>query len=403
MDSGSPVNILIADDSIEDRAEAKAALLKGSPRKFKFYEVDLGSEAIEACAVLPNPRCLLLDYQLPDMDALEVIERLRLSNDEASSLPIVIVTGSDQMEAQRATWRDGAMGFIGKDWLTPASLTHVVEFAIQRHKLIKEQTRLVAALNEAAQARDQLIISERAARAEAEAANHLKDDFLETLAHELRNPLSTIMSWAQVLLLVNEELNPELRNGLKIIIDNGAVQAKLIDDLFDINRIARGKIALETQAIDSVAFVRQCVTSQRPIAETKGLTLIFQSEIIHNASVTADPTRMHQMIGNLLTNAIKFTSAGGVITVGVRQSDGYLKISVSDTGKGIAPDLLPYVFDRFRQGVGEKFHREGGLGLGLAIVKQLTILHGGEVHVASDGLGKGAAFTLKLPAAETLR
>ncbi len=396
MNSTNPLNVLIVDDSPEDRAETKAALLNGSSRKFNFYEAELGREALEVCEQIPSPRCLLLDHNLPDMDAMEVMAALRGTGDNPLPFPIIIITGSEGMDLCRTASRNGAMGFIGKEWLTPASLTSVVELSLERWVVMAERQRLFKSLEEAAEIREKLVTDEKNARAEAEAANHLKDEFLATLAHELRNPLSSIVSWAQVLLLMTENGDPTLRKGLQTILNNGLLQAKLIDDLFDINRIMRGKLSLNSQPLDLGRVAEQCVASLTPSAQKKGVFIDFQSHA-QATMVLADSAHVHQILGNLISNAIKFTPEGGGVKVIVGATDGCYSIKVQDNGKGIAPEFLPYVFDQFSQGQGDNTQRSGGIGLGLAIVKQLALLNGGDVRAESAGVGSGATFTFEMP------
>jgi len=246
--------------------------------------------------------------------------------------------------------------------------------------------------------REQLMSGERAARAQAELANHLKDEFLATLSHELRTPLSNVLAWARILQKKFPVVDEQLKRGLAIIVDNAKAQTKIISDMLDTSRIVRGKVTLDIHALELREFVEQSCASHRPTAEAKNLAIVCDVTLAEGAAVLADRGRVQQVLGNLLTNAIKFTPSGGSIIVKARRVLDWYELSVRDTGEGISPDALPHVFDRFRQGGGGISHRESGLGLGLAIVKQLTELHGGHVTVASDGPGRGATFTVRLPA-----
>jgi PAS domain S-box-containing protein len=240
-----------------------------------------------------------------------------------------------------------------------------------------------------------LLESEREARSQAERASRVKDDFLATLSHELRTPLNAVLGWANILRQGNVQ-GEELQQGLDTIERNTRVQAQLIEDLLDMSRIISGKVRLDMQIIDLPAILNEAIETLRTTAEAKGVHL---HSLRHPSPVNipSDPNRLQQVFWNLLSNAIKFTPKGGQVHVQLQSFDSHVEISVSDTGEGIAADFLPYVFDRFRQGDGSTTRRHGGLGLGLAIVKQLVELQGGDVQAKSDGIGKGATFTVRLP------
>jgi PAS domain S-box-containing protein len=243
--------------------------------------------------------------------------------------------------------------------------------------------------------RERLLESERVARTEAERANRMKDDFLATVSHELRTPLGAILGWTQV--LRDTEVNtPGLTSGLDTIERNARAQAKIVEDLLDMSRIISGKVRLDVQPVDITKIIRAAIETVQAAADTKGVRLVAILDPLVG-EVRGDPNRLQQVLWNLLSNAVKFTPKGGRIHVTLQRVNSHLEISVNDSGDGIAPDFLPFVFDRFRQMDSSSTRRHGGLGLGLSIVKQLVELHGGSVHVASPGLGKGTAFTLSLP------
>ena len=244
--------------------------------------------------------------------------------------------------------------------------------------------------------REMLLESERVARTEAENATHAKDEFLATLSHELRTPLSVIVLWSRILARKYGGAEDDLRKGLALIIDNGMALSKLIGDLLDMSRIVSGRVALDLRPLDLVELVSQAVASHRPAAEARRIEVsldIGQEPLI----VNGDPTRLQQVLWNLLANAVKFAREGGHIRVEARGDGRRVEISVADDGEGIAPDFLPQVFSRFRQADSSSARRHGGLGLGLAIVKQLVELHGGQVRAESGGLGQGATFIVTLP------
>lgn len=243
--------------------------------------------------------------------------------------------------------------------------------------------------------REQLFALERAARAQAEEASRLKDDFLATVSHELRTPLSAILGWAHML---SSDKLPEdkVRHASEVIVRNARAQAQVIDDLLDVSRIITGKMRLDISPFMPASAIETALESVRPMAEAKGVRLLDLLD--PNAGpVSGDAGRLQQIVWNLLSNAIKFTPKGGRVEVRLERINSHIEITVSDTGDGISPEFLPYVFDRFRQADASSARTSGGLGLGLAIVRHLVELHGGVVKVESPGIGKGAVFTVRLP------
>ena len=250
--------------------------------------------------------------------------------------------------------------------------------------------------------RAQLLDREQAARAEAEAINRLKDEFLATLSHELRTPLNAILGWAQILRR-GKYTEASLANGLEAIERQSRVQVQLVEDLLDVSRIIQGKLALKPGWFSMVKTIEVALNSVNFVAEAKPVTV--SSEFDPTVGLMwGDTQRLQQVVSNLLTNAVKFTPAGGsvrlqlsAVAVTDSPSPNHLQIIVSDTGKGISAEFLPYVFDRFRQADGSITRADSGLGLGLAIVRHLVKLHGGTVRAESPGEGLGATFTVMLP------
>ena len=241
----------------------------------------------------------------------------------------------------------------------------------------------------------ELLRRERKARQEAETVNRIKDEFLATLSHELRTPLNAIIGWVQ-LLRTGMMDEARINRGIDVIDRNAKAQNKLIDDLLDVSRIIRGTMALKLKPTDLIQILTVSIDTVRPSAIAKNIEVITQIES-QSIEVNADIERLQQIFWNILINAIKFTPAGGQITVAVTTGSSVV-IKVKDTGQGIAADVLPYVFDRFRQAETKSSTRtHGGLGLGLAIVRHLVEIHGGRVMADSAGLGKGATFTIELP------
>lgn len=234
------------------------------------------------------------------------------------------------------------------------------------------------------------------ARGQAEAANRAKDEFLAMLSHELRTPLTAMIGWARM--LRTTKLDPATAaRALEAIDRNTRLQAQLINDLLDISRIVSGKLQLQLAPLDLPALIEAAADSMRPAAEAKGVHIATRVETA--ATVAGDADRLQQVIANLLSNAIKFTPEGGLVEIRLQPEGDRVQVIVSDTGKGISTDVLPYVFDRFRQSDAPGSGPHGGLGLGLAIVRHLVALHGGTVKAESAGEGLGSSFTITLPAA----
>jgi signal transduction histidine kinase/CheY-like chemotaxis protein len=241
-----------------------------------------------------------------------------------------------------------------------------------------------------------LLSEAEAARQSAEAANLMKDQFLATMSHELRTPINAVLGWATLLRAGN--LPPEKHErALEIIERNTRNQAKLIEDLLDVSRIAEGKLRLDVVPTELGGIIHAAVEAIRPAADAKGVRL--QLTLSSGGTVMGDPQRLQQVAVNLLGNAVKFTPAGGRVQVVLQQEESALELSVSDTGIGIAPDFLPHMFERFRQADGAHARQHGGLGIGLSIVRHVVELHGGTVSAFSDGEGKGATFTVRIPVA----
>ena len=250
--------------------------------------------------------------------------------------------------------------------------------AARRH--VDELSGYITELQHSEEARGQLLLRAERARAEAEAANRIKDEFLATLSHELRTPLTSLLGWASVL---RESRHDEtvVSQGLEAIDRNARVQAQLIDDLLDVSRIVSGKLHLDVRPLDISSVIRTAIRVVQPAAEAKGLALDYYAQPGVGA-ISADSARMQQIIWNLLSNAVKFTPRGGKILVRLEQDGTNARVTVKDTGLGIDPEFLPRVFDRFLQADSSTTRSFGGLGLGLAIVRHLVELHGGTVWAA---------------------
>lgn len=250
---------------------------------------------------------------------------------------------------------------------------------------------------------NQLMISLQQQTEQAQQANRIKDEFLAVLSHELRSPLNPILGWARIL-QKNHQDAAKTQYALETIERNAKLQAQLIEDLLDVSRILQGKLSLNTVPVGLTFAIKAALETVRLAAEAKSIQIktIFEPNV---GQVLGDSGRLQQVIWNLLSNAIKFTSQGGRVEVRLETINDqvdthptkYTQITISDTGRGISSDFLPYVFDYFRQADGTTTRKFGGLGLGLAIVRHLVELHGGTVQAASPGEGQGAVFTVKLP------
>jgi signal transduction histidine kinase/heme-degrading monooxygenase HmoA len=260
--------------------------------------------------------------------------------------------------------------------------------------MARERGQALARAQRAERERERLLDRERQARAEAEEANRRKDEILAMVSHDLRAPLGAIVAWAR--LLMNSDLDAAGGKAVEAILRNAEAQAALIEDLLDQARERAGRLRLNPQPIDPAAVVESLLESERPAAEAKGVLLRRVVKSQARPLVLADPARLEQALGNLVANAVKFTPKGGRVEVRIERDGDCVAIRVQDTGEGIDPTLLPYVFDRFRQG--QRTGPSSGVGLGLAIARDLVEIQGGTIEAASDGRGRGAVFTVRLPA-----
>ncbi len=248
---------------------------------------------------------------------------------------------------------------------------------------------------EAEEEHAKLFRSEQEARQKAEEASRLKDEFLATVSHELRTPLTAVVGWAHM--LQSGQLDEQMTAGaLDAITRNARSQAQLIDDLLDVSRIITGRLRLDVRPADPVAFIEAAIEAVSPAAQAKGVRVqtVIDTGV---GAVAGDPQRLQQVVWNLLSNAIRFTPRDGLVQVRLERVHSRIEIVVSDSGSGISPEFLPFVFDRFRQADMSTTRHHGGLGLGLSIVRHLTELHGGTVNAQSEGPGHGATFTVQLP------
>ena len=442
----APLSILIVDDSPEDRAAYRRLLAQDRERAYTFLETDSAEEGLRLGRER-RPDCLLLDYRLPDADGLELLERLAAETGD-DLLPVIVLTGQGNEAVAVQAMKGGAQDYLLKGEISAEGLRRAVANAIEKVALkrkirhhsaelaranaelvreIGERQRAEAALQRthaeledlvrqrtaelsvanvdlkreigvrerAEQERARLLVLEREARRQAEEANRIKDEFLATLSHELRTPLNAILGWAQMLRMTELDAATASR-AYETIERNARAQAQLIADLLDVSRIITGKLRLELAPVHLPRVIEAVLDAVRPAAEAKRIELGVRYEPAAG-TVSGDADRLQQVVWNLLSNAIKFTPAGGRVEVTLARAGDSAEIRVSDSGAGIRPEFLPYVFDRFRQADGATTRTHGGLGLGLSIARHLIELHGGTIAAESAGEGRGAVFRVTVP------
>lgn len=272
-----------------------------------------------------------------------------------------------------------------------------ISFLTNRRRQAEDRLRKQAQVLESMiRERDTLLQREHAARAEAEQASRLKDEFLATLSHELRTPLNAVLGWSHILTSRDLE-GPQQRHAIEVIHRNSLAQSRLVDDVLDLSRVVAGRMPVAKACVDLADVVRLAVDSHGPVAAEKRQTIRLDAS--EPAWVMGDAGRLRQVTWNLLSNATKFTGDGGTIDVSVRAVDGRAVLTVRDTGSGIDPAFLPYVFDAFRQQDGSTTRLHGGLGIGLALVRHLVKAHDGAVEARSDGDGTGTTIEVRIPLA----
>ena len=415
------VDILLVDDHEENLLALEAILVDPS---FNLVRASSGRAALKE--VLRREFALiLLDVAMPDLDGYETAELIR-SRDRSRQTPIIFLTANYRSDAQVFRgYSVGAVDYIFKPFSPEILKSKVAVFVelYQKRETLKRQTqalllaheeledRVRARTRELAETntalRDEvderkrieaerlvLLESEQRARAHAEAVNRLKDEFLATLSHELRTPLNAILGWSH--LLTSRKSDPGMvERAIGVIRNNAMAQSQLIEDILDVSRIIGGKLRLKLARVPLQEVIGAALDSVSPAAQAKAIEIARDVDDIE--PISGDYDRLQQVVWNLLSNAVKFTPREGRVTVRLKRVEDDVVLRVEDTGIGISPDFLPYVFDRFRQADGTATRRHGGLGLGMAIVRHLVELHGGTVRVHSEGEGRGATFTIELP------
>jgi PAS domain S-box-containing protein len=333
-------------------------------------------------------------------------EMLGYSAEEMLGMNAFDLAHPDELERAREQWNQRVQGvgsrvefqFVRKDGSTLPTLCSATPIFDDQGRflgafaMVTDETERKHAEAE----RERILAREQAARAEAEAANRMKDEFLATVSHELRNPLNAMLGWVH--LLRSGTLDKETtERALETIERNIQAQARIIDDILDVSRIVRGSLTLSVGPVDLAAVLHDAVESLSPAAQAKGIALHTVLDA-KEGRLAGDPDRLRQVAWNLLANAIKFTPRGGEVVVRLSREGDDFRLEVTDTGEGIESEFLPHVFEQFRQENGSITRVHGGLGLGLSIVRHLVELHGGSVAVESAGRDQGSRFTVTLPA-----
>lgn len=317
----------------------------------------------------------------------------------AASRAPLIVEDLSKVEVVSTILSKGARSLLGAPLMIDDRVIGVIHVdTFERHTFTQEDVSLLKlAADRVALAieHSRLYEAEQRARLEAEAVNRMKDEFLATLSHELRSPLHSILGW--VTLLRDGKLSPvAATRALETVERSARAQNRIISDLLDVSRIINGQLHLNVRTLEPGPLIEAGVEALRPAADAKGISIQISLDP-RAGTIAGDSDRLQQIVWNLVSNAIKFTPNGGIVRVRLEQVGSHVEIIVNDTGPGISPDFLPFVFDRFRQADSSSTRKQGGLGLGLAIVRHLVELHGGTVEALSEGDGRGATFAVKLP------
>jgi signal transduction histidine kinase len=360
---------------------------------------------------------IVLDIRMPGMNGIDLAKLIK-QRKRSRHVPILFLTAhsADETDVLQG-YGVGAVDYLSKPinadilrskvgvFIDLFTKTRALEaLNEQLHSEIGRRQDAQAALERANQELERRVAQRTAAlshaRDEAERQSRLKDEFVASLSHELRTPMNVILGWLSML----DEGKPikDVYATLAIVKRNAELQAKLIDDLLDINRLMSGSVQLEMTSVDVSALLTQTIQGLKPAADSKGVTILASLDS-PAATLLGDARRLQQVFWNVVHNAVKFTPRGGRVEIRARRNEGQLEISVQDSGRGISPSFLPHVFDRFRQEVSALSGGTAGLGIGLSIARQLVELHGGQITAFSGGPGAGATFVVSIPIATNAR
>ena len=401
------VKVLIVDDE-ERNLDALEVML--APSGCSFVRAASADEALLAL-LRYDFAAMILDIRMPGMSGIELADLIKQRR-RSQDVPILFLTAHlvEDADVLRG-YGVGAVDYLSKP-IRPEILRSKIAVFIELHR----KTKALAALNDALhkeiserqtaqrmleQANQELErrVAERTvaltiARDEAERQSRLKDEFLATLSHELRTPMNAILGWLSM--LTKGGAKDDAEQAIEIIQRNAQMQAKLIEDLLEMNKLSSGEVHLELAATDVAAVIKSAMQSLKPAADSKGVAIAVLVDP-STPRINADARRIQQIVWNLLHNAVKFTPEGGRVDVTLTREPRQVRVCVKDTGQGITPDFLPYVFDRFRQADSSTTRGAWGLGIGLSIAKHLVELHGGSIQASSPGPGLGATFNVDFP------
>lgn len=375
---------------VDDDAALLEALTRALELRMPHLRVDTSDSGVIASEKLAEADydAVITDIKMPGMDGLSLLAHVR---EHYPQIPTLLITGHGQHDLAVQALRGGAFDFIQK----PVDRNYLVaslERALKVRSLGREVERQKKQLQQHAEELRQTV--EQQTR-ELREANEAKDRFLATLAHELRNPLAAIRTAVELLGVCrdNQSIRQEAE---RAIVNQVGHMAHLLDDLLDLSRITHDRIVLQKKPVDLVRVLTEAVESTRPAIEQHQhhLSLALPEAAL---SVEGDPTRLHQIVANLLTNAVKYTQSPGEIDISLQQHGDQAVLRISDSGIGLAPEMLPRIFEPFLQVEDSLAHSQGGLGIGLTLVRKLVELHEGSVTASSDGIGQGSVFTVRLP------
>jgi signal transduction histidine kinase len=375
-DDRETIRVLLVEDDEDDVVLTRDLLAEAAGAAFELDWAADGRSGLDRLCDGGYDACLL-DYNLGAQTGLEV---LRHASVRGCTTPVILLTGRSDGGTDIEAMRAGAYDYLVKGQINAALLERAIRYAIEKRRAYDERVRRAR---------------EETARVEAEAANRAKDDFIATVSHELRTPLAAVVS--AVKMLQSGKLDAQKTEFVLGVIDrNTRAQAKLVEDLLDVSRVATGTLRIDPAPTDLTATVEAAIEGVRHAIDEKGLVLETGFEP-GDVRISGDAARLQQIVWNLVSNAVKFTPKGGRVAVRLGREGGAARLVVADTGQGIAAALLPAVFERFRQGDGTRASRGAGLGLGLAITRHLVELHGGTIEAESEGEGRGATFTVRVP------
>ena len=394
MQSAPKVNILLVDDQVSNLLVLEAAL---APLRQNLVKARSGEKALEYL-LDEDFAVILMDVQMPGMSGLETAELIR-GRDRCRHIPIIFITAFETTNVQIFKgYALGAVDYLFKP-IVPQVLQSKVAVFVDLFQKTVELQRQAELLRQNQQREHERKLREERHRWEVERLREeasRKDEFLAMLAHELRNPLSPILNAIQLMRLPGIDRG-DLERAQDIIERQTWHMARLIDDLLDVSRISQGRIQLHKEPIDLATAVARAVETTRPLIDARGHQLTVSLDPVP-LRVEADPTRLEQIVSNLLHNAAKYTEPKGQIWLTARRDGSELVLQVRDTGVGITAEMLPRVFELFTQAQRSLNRSEGGLGVGLTLVRRLLDLHGGSVHASSPGPGQGSEFIVRLPA-----